>query len=421
LQFAPLTFDASVSEIAMTLASGGTLCLAPALPAVGVSRFSAWMNVHRVEFATFPPTVLSLFDPEALRELRTIIVAGEPCSVELAKTWSNNRRLFNAYGPTECTVCATIGEYQGDSLCVPIGKPIANVEIFILNKEFQSVPAGTTGEIFIGGVGVARGYLNDVDLTSGRFVHVKFADCAQVRLFRTGDLACFRQDGSIEFIGREDTQVKLRGIRVELSEIESLLQICPQVRQCAVVLQPQSNTSQVIAYVSLNDSESDTLSCLAVIRNFLRVRLPVYMMPMLIPIPSLPVTRHGKVDRAALLDLAKSYRVDESAEPQSDTEQQLATVWQKLLGVSSIGLHDQFTDVGGDSLSAIRMVVEVEARWGIEINLGDLIAAGTLSLMASEIDKMIANQNHGGSDDESAAIKERNNQSRSAWTKLFLE
>jgi mycobactin peptide synthetase MbtE len=145
------------------------------------------------------------------------------------------------------------------------------------------------------------------------------------------------------------------------------------------------------------------------------------MMPMLIPIPSLPVTRHGKVDRAALLDLAKSYRVDESAEPQSDTEQQLATVWQKLLGVSSIGLHDQFTDVGGDSLSAIRMVVEVEARWGIEINLGDLIAAGTLSLMASEIDKMIANQNHGGSDDESAAIKERKNQSRSAWTKLFLE
>jgi amino acid adenylation domain-containing protein len=250
LQFASLSFDASVSEIVMTLTVGAALCLAPResiLPGPGLLKL---LRERAITTVTLPPSVLAVLPYEELPALRTLIVAGEACPAELVATWGRGRRFLNAYGPTECTVCATAAECAGAARRPPIGRPIANTKVYILDRHREPVPIGVPGEIYIGGVGLARGYLNQPALTEERYVRDPFASAEGARLYRTGDLARYLPDGSIEFLGRIDHQIKLRGFRIETGEIEAVLRQHPAVQSASVVAREDTpGQKRLVAYV----------------------------------------------------------------------------------------------------------------------------------------------------------------------------
>ncbi len=236
LQFASLSFDASGSEIFMTLVAGATLVLStrdsllPGLALIQLLRDQALTHV------TLPPSVLAVLPIEELPTLRTMIVAGEACTPELVALWTPGRRFFNAYGPTEATVCASIAECTDSSQKLPIGYPITNTQVYLLDAQQQPVPVGVPGEIHLGGVGLARGYLNQPQLTAEKFIPNPYSDEPGARLDKTGDLARYLPSGQLEFLDRLDQQVKIRGFRIELGEIEAVLSQHPEVQQTVVMV-----------------------------------------------------------------------------------------------------------------------------------------------------------------------------------------
>src|SRR5262249_34317829 len=234
LQFASLSFDASIFEIVMALSTGATLVIAPR------TALMKTLREQRITIATLPPSVLAVMPVEALPDLKMLNFAGEPVRPELATQWSaEGRRVFNLYGPTECTIWSTGAEISGEP---SIGNPIANVRAYLLDQHLEPVPSGVPGELCIGGIGVARGYLNRPELTAERFVPDPFGDG---RLYRTGDLARRRSNGDLEFLGRIDRQVKVRGFRIEPAEIEAALQMHPAVRESVV----EAREDALVAYV----------------------------------------------------------------------------------------------------------------------------------------------------------------------------
>ncbi len=235
LQFASFSFDASVWEIVMALCSGASLYLGnqdSLRPGIDLIRF---LRQQSITHATLPPTALAALPKEELPNLQTLIVAGEACNPKLIAQWSKERRFFNAYGPTESTVCATVAECTFGETQPTIGRAIANIQIYILDHNLQPVPIGVPGELYIGGDGLARGYLNRPELTKEKFISNPFKKTEGSRLYKTGDLARYLPDGNIEFLGRVDNQVKIRGFRIELDEIEKLLIQHPDVKQAAVI------------------------------------------------------------------------------------------------------------------------------------------------------------------------------------------
>jgi amino acid adenylation domain-containing protein len=250
LQFASLSFDASVSEIFMALCAGATLCLGTLDSLLPGSNLMTLLHNQSITHLTLPPSVLAVLTPEELPAFRTLIVAGEACSPDLATKWSKGRRFFNAYGPTESTVCATVAKYTDGISKLSIGRPIANTQIYILNSHLQPVSIGISGELYISGVGLARGYLNRPDLTKEKFIPNPFSDEPDARLYKTGDLARYLRDGNIEFLGRIDQQVKIRGFRIELGEIESVLSEHPAVQNAAVIVREEKpGDKSLVAYV----------------------------------------------------------------------------------------------------------------------------------------------------------------------------
>ncbi len=254
LQFASLCFDASVSEIVTTLTAGATLCLLPPGPPTLGAELGRLIKEQRISLVTLPPSVLFHLPVDHCTGLRTLIVAGESCSPALVERWAATRRFINAYGPTECTVCATLADCTAEAGSLPppppIGRPLANVEVYVLDAHQQLVPIGTPGELYIGGAGVARGYLGRPELTQSRFVPSPFASDPQARLYRTGDLVRWRSDGNLEFLGRIDDQVKVHGFRIELGEIESVLCAQPEVAEAVVVAQElDPGDKDLVAYI----------------------------------------------------------------------------------------------------------------------------------------------------------------------------
>ncbi|MCL1472480.1 non-ribosomal peptide synthetase [Argonema antarcticum] len=251
LQFASLSFDASVSEIFMALVGGATLVIGTRESLLPGADLIQLLRDYAIATVTLPPSVLALLLPEELPTLQTIIVAGEACSPDLAAKWSLGRRFFNAYGPTESTVCATIAEYTDrHKSLLPIGRPIANTQVYILDAQLQPVPIGIPGELYIGGAGLARGYLNRPDLTEQKFIPNPFSNEPNSRLYKTGDLVRYLSDGNIEFLGRIDHQVKIRGFRIELGEIEAVLSQHPDVRESVVIKrEDESGNQRLVAYI----------------------------------------------------------------------------------------------------------------------------------------------------------------------------
>ncbi|MBN3892533.1 MAG: amino acid adenylation domain-containing protein [Nostoc sp. JL31] len=388
LQFASLSFDASIFEIVMALQTGATLYLAnkesllPGQPLLKLLREKAITHI------TLPPAVLAVLATESLPALQTIICAGESCTDDIVKRWWNSqRRFFNAYGPTEATVWSTVAEISHIIEKPPIGRPIPNTQIYILDKHLQPLPIGITGELYIAGEGLAQGYLNCPELTTEKFVPNPFNDKKGARLYKTGDLARYRPDGNIEFLGRIDNQVKIRGFRIELSEIETVLSKHQSVQKAVVIVKENiSGNKYLVAYIVLNVEMQNFSSLL---RKFLKEKLPEYMLPKaFVMLDSLPLTASGKVDRLALteLDSPASGLIDKTfIAPRTSTESTLAKIWAEVLNIERVGIYDNFFDLGGDSLLTVRLMKQIHKHFERELPLSSLFLNPTIESLATSL------------------------------------
>jgi amino acid adenylation domain-containing protein len=383
LQFASLSFDASVSEIFMALVAGGTLCLATTddlLPGANLLRL---LRDRAITTVTLPPSILAVLAAKELPALQTIIVAGEACPTDLVAGWASGRRFFNAYGPTEATVCATIGECTDTQSQPPIGRPIANTQVYILDRHLQPVPIGVPGELYIGGIGLARGYLNLPDLTDEKFIFNPFEKAKSSQLYKTGDLARYLSDGNIEFLGRIDHQVKIRGFRIELGEVETVLRQHPDVFNCVAIANENHFGKRLVAYIVPENGITINQQQL---KDYLKEHLPEYMLPSsLIIIDALPLTPNGKLDRKALPapNTDRSPEADTFVIPRDNLELELVRIWEEVLSVRPIGVTDNFFDLGGHSLLAVRLMALIQQQFGRELPLSTLFQGGTIEQLAT--------------------------------------
>ncbi|MGB1249076.1 MAG: amino acid adenylation domain-containing protein, partial [Candidatus Promineifilaceae bacterium] len=370
LQFATLNFDSAVEEIFPTLLVGGTLVLRDAASIITVADLHALTEREGITTYNFPTAYWHEWVSELTRtggsvpsSLRLVAIGGEKALESRLEQWltlvGNRVTLQNTYGPTEATVIASAflaTDSAENRRNFPIGKPIANTQLYILDAAMQPVPIGVAGELHIGGRGVARGYLNRSVLTAERFVRDPFSDDPAARLYRTGDRVRYRADGNIEFVGRTDNQIKLRGFRVELGEIEAALTAHAAVENAVVLLDEQQSNKRLIAYVAATIEASE-------VRTWLQSRLPSYMVPSgFVMLPALPRLPNGKINRKALVGMTEDVAVEKEAsaefEPQNETEAALVAVWSQVLNLdeSDIGVHDNFFELGGDSILSIQIV-----------------------------------------------------------------
>jgi amino acid adenylation domain-containing protein len=387
LQFASFSFDASASEIWMAFGSGAALYLPP--EAARQDRHALWdyLASHAITHATLPPALLQHgADLPSFDLSLTLILAGEAPSATLVRDLADQGTVFNAYGPTETTVCATAWrgarDFSGE---VPIGRPIANTRIYLLDAYGQPVPLGAVGELYIGGAGVARGYLNRPELTAERFVRDPFVDEPDARMYKTGDLARYLPDGNLEFLGRNDDQVKVRGFRIEPGEIEACLTAHPQVCDAVVLATGEGSNKRLVAYVQAEADEP----LASTLRAQVAARLPEYMVPSaFVRVDAFPLTPNGKLDRRALPapdDEALAHQAYEA--PQGELETTLATIWAELLGVERVGRHDSFFALGGHSLLAMRLINRVRTALGVDLAIRTLFEARTLAGLARHLVK----------------------------------
>jgi amino acid adenylation domain-containing protein len=403
LQFSPFSFDASVWEKAMALGNGARLVLARQATLASGAELARLLKEQGITHVTLPPSVLSVLDPQDLPDLQVVISAGEACSRELVQRWGAGRVFVNAYGPTETTVCASAAVCDpADEQPPSIGTAIANFRLYVLDANGQPVPIGVPGELHIGGIGVARGYLHRPELTAAKFVADPFVTEAEAaachlhpsafRLYKTGDLVKYRPDGKLEFLGRLDHQVKVRGFRIELGEVEAVLQGCPGVQDGVVIAQD----NRLIGYLVLPPSERTpdngaAPATLAEIKSHLRARLPEYMVPsVFIVLDQLPLSPSGKVDRKALPapdgarpDLERPYEA-----PRTPTEAQLAQLAAELLQLDRLGIHDSFFDVGGHSLLATQFISRVRDAFQVELPLKALFEGPSIAELAAVVEQL---------------------------------
>ncbi|MCK5572832.1 MAG: AMP-binding protein, partial [Bacteroidetes bacterium] len=339
-----------------------------------------------VTHVVMTPSVLSVLPAEDLTSLHTVMSGAEICSKELVDRWSGGRRFFNLYGPTETTVVVCWHKHSDGSAgvnTVPIGGPIANTKAYIFDPQLNPVPLGVLGELYIGGIGVARGYLNRPDLTAERFLPVPLEEENGGRMYRTGDVARWLPDGSIEVLGRMDHQVKIRGFRIELGEIEQKLRECPAVGESVVVATEDApGAKRLVAYVVPREMPGPGTSEL---RDFLKTRLPDYMIPsVFVVIESLPLTATGKVDRRALPipDAARPDLAEGYVAPSTPAEHALAAVWQEVLGLEQVGVEDNFFELGGDSILSIKVIAKAREA-GLEIVPKQMFQYPTVAGLAS--------------------------------------
>ncbi|MER6405358.1 amino acid adenylation domain-containing protein [Streptomyces viridosporus] len=381
LQFASFGFDASILELTWSLANGGCLVTAPGDDLRPGPDLARTLRENRVTAAMLPPSALAVLGEDTFPGLRVLQVAGEACPAELADLWSRGRRFQNVYGLTETTVWSLAAELTPGRGRPPIGTPMRNTRVHVLDDDLQPVPAGVPGEIYLGGDAVGRGYLGRPALTAATYVPDPYGAPGE-RLCRTGDLGTHRPDGSVEWLGRRDSQVKLRGFRIELGEIEHALRQLPDIRQ-AVVLHRTDLPGEpaLVAYLVLSGGHRPAPEEL---RGALRTSLPGYMVPArFVVLDEMPVNRSGKTDKRALpLPPAELDRTDtEYVAPSGAAEKVLAEIWREVLGLSRIGVHDDFFRIGGSSLSTVRVSLMATAR-GLPVSVGDLIEHPTLARLA---------------------------------------
>jgi amino acid adenylation domain-containing protein/non-ribosomal peptide synthase protein (TIGR01720 family) len=376
LQFASFSFDSSVAEIVMTLAAGAALVLAPAEQRSG-EPLRNLIRRERVTLAQLPPAVLATLAPGDDLPIEGLIVAGEACPGELVERWSRHVPMFNAYGPTESTVCATLSEALSGGGTPPIGRPVWNTRIRILDDALQPVPPGVCGQLYIAGAGLARGYLRRPTLTAERFLPDPYGRWG-ARMYATGDLARWRSDGTIDYLGRADQQVKLRGFRIEPGEIEAALAARPGVAQAVVVARDDGPAGRhLVAYiVPTNGDAADPAS----LRRELVECLPDYMVPTAwVFLSAVPLTPNGKVDRGALP--APQREMPAYHPPATPAEQTLCALFAEVLALPRVGVRDNFFDLGGDSILSLQLASRARAA-GLELSSRQLFEHQTIAELA---------------------------------------
>jgi amino acid adenylation domain-containing protein len=387
LQFASLSFDASLWEICMALTTGATLMLADRDTLASSDRLQALLETEQVTVATLPPTMLSLLSP-AQTALRLVVSAGEACSLELVRRWASGRALVNAYGPTEATVCATLVRCDAADPRPPsIGRPIGNARVYVLEDNGQLAAAGVVGELCIAGIGLAHGYLHRETLTAEKFVPDPFYPGE--RMYRSGDLARYRGDGEIEFLGRIDHQVKLRGHRIEPGEIEARLCAHPAISAALVMVrEDRPGERALVAYVASDAAERIDAPSISELREHLS-SLPGYMVPSAyVVLAQLPLTPNGKIDRRALPAPSRDAgAAAEYAPPRTALEAALVRGFCDVLQVERVGIHDNFFHLGGHSLLGTRFTAYVQRELGFELTLRDLFQAPTVAMLSARAEK----------------------------------
>lgn len=390
LQFASLSFDASAWEIVMALASGATLHLSTSESLLPGEPLARTLTREAITHVTLPPSALEMMPAAHLADLQTLIVAGEACSPDLITRWKHSRRFVNAYGPTESTVCATMWFCEeGDSL-PPIGVPLPNTRAYVLDAQLNPMPVQIAGELYLGGENLTRGYLRRPGMTAERFLPDPVSGEPGARLYKTGDLARHRTDGAIVFIGRGDHQVKVRGHRIELGEVEAALSELKGVKQAVVIagVSPSGGNSLTAYVVAETGSGESTSIDPAELRRRLQQRLPAYMIPnSFVQVHSIPLTPNGKVDRRALAvvdsepaGLARGFRP-----PRDLFEQKLARIWEEVLDVRPIGADDDFFLRGGHSLLAVRLMAWIEREFGQQLPMASLFKSPTVGQLATAL------------------------------------
>ncbi|WP_431926364.1 amino acid adenylation domain-containing protein [Nonomuraea jabiensis] len=399
LQFASISFDSSVEQIFPALMAGATLVLRgkdfdPEAVVAAIER-------NGVTLMQAPASVWAqLLDSSRARRLarstlRKLVLAGEAVPPGLLERWfeHSNTPVFNAYGPSETTVTATTAVIEGPTSRVPIGRPIGNTEVFVMNRSGRPVPVGVAGELWIGGRSVARGYLKRPELTAERFVPHPFSDDPEQRVYRTGDVVRWSADGALEFVGRVDEQVKVRGFRIELGEIEAVLGAHDSIGSCVVVAREDTpGDKRLVAYVVPTEAQALTT---AQLQSFLKDRLPDQMVPSaFVALEALPLTPNGKVDRRALPapDGRRLEMGDEYAAPRDETEQAAADIWTQVLGVDRVGIHDDFFRLGGDSIVAIQLLSRLRRRFGVHLPVQELLARRTVARFCEFLVEQLAEQ-----------------------------
>lgn len=397
LQFASLSFDVSFQELFSTWCSGGTLLLVSdelRRDAPSLLRFFDRQKVERIflPFVYLQHLAEAFPDNDArLDHLREIITAGEQLEItpQIAHLCNSLKalKLHNHYGPSESHVVTAhtlTGKPNDWPTLPPIGRPISNTQIYILDRCGQPTPVGVAGELCIGGANLARGYLNRPELTAEKFVSNPFSDNPAARIYRTGDLARFTSEGIIEFLGRFDNQIKIRGFRIELGEIEATLCAHPSVREAVVVVQDDAGDRRLLGYVVPSTPESDELA--TELRRFLKTKLPDYMTPSdFVFLEALPLTPSGKINRRALPapDLSAKQSENLYVPPQTEMERQLVEIWCNILRRERIGVEDNFFELGGESLLATRVISQVRTAFKVELPLRHLFESPTVAGLAS--------------------------------------
>ena len=396
---APFNFDTSVEEIFATLCFGGTLHILLPEHSTDVKYFAEYLLKNKITTAYIVPDFLvgvaeNLKRHKSELKLKTLITGLAPKTEKTLQSFrdlSPNLRILNAYGPTEVTYGATAYEFvemTNPDLDVPIGLPFPNYETYIVDKNIQPVPVGVVGELLIGGVGISRGYLNQSDLTAEKFIPDPFSQKPGGRLYRSGDLARYQEDGNIEFLGRSDFQVKIRGYRIELGEIEAALGANLSVHKSVVMIREDTpHDKRIIAYVMFKSGQSATITEL---RECLRKTLPSYMMPnYFVFVDEFPLMLNGKIDRRSLLNTNHHPEKPESkySSPRDDLDRQMVHIWEKVLKVKPIGIDDDFFELGGHSIMAVRIFSIIEKQIGKKIPLATLFEAPQIQSLTNLIRK----------------------------------
>ena len=397
------TFAADLGNTVIfpALCSGGCLHIISQERATDPQAIAAYFQQHSIDCLKIVPSHLKalLSASNALQILpkKRLILGGEPLMWNLIETiqkYNPDCSIFNHYGPTETTVGVLTYQVkmQGDRISetVPLGRPLPNTQIYLLDSHLQPVPVGVAGELYIAGAGLARGYLNQPELTAEKFICNSLSQESETRLYKTGDLARYLPDGNIEFIGRVDRQVKLRGFRIELGEIEAGLSHHPSVREAAVLLQENEPGNQrLVAYIvshsKLSVQDSQLIESL---RSFLKEKLPEYMIPSaFVVLKALPLTPNGKIDRQALPapSIAANF-TDTFVGPRTPGEEILAGIWSQLLNLKKVGIHDNFFDLGGHSLLITQLLAQVRESFQVELPLRVLFEAPTVAGLAEKIE-----------------------------------
>ena len=391
LQVSSLTFDASVLEIFTSLLNGATLVLMDKSTLLSHNKMLDLMKREKVNSALITPALLSVLDSTGLDDFQTVVTGGEACSNEVVEKWAPGRTFVNAYGPTEITVAVTnykINRNDKLPLSIPIGKAFENMETYVLGPDMNPLPPNAVGELYVGGIGVGRGYLNKPDLTAEKFVPNPYSDLPGQRMYATGDLGRQLSDGNLVFIGRKDNQVKVRGYRIELDEIDSTLKRHADLADSAVILEKETvEDAKLVAFVVPKQPENFDIENL---RIDLSSSLPPYFVPsQFVVLEKLPVNSSGKIDRKKLALLKVESVIDKSnfVAPETLDQIKLVKIWKKVLNVEQIGIKDNFFAFGGTSLLAIRLVDLVQQEFNVEVPLVHLFNDPTIERMAQIVEQ----------------------------------